>query len=224
MHDVHAPSPAGAAPKARPARPSHDSVAFQLWRAYEPLDEVGEDKFRADLRTASHTMAVQGCARHCHRLRLGSLNAVNEAHFREHRISHVVNCLTPDAEVRVDGFPVAYLSLGIEDEDDVVLDFDRVLPFVHDALTSRSDSTVLVHCAMGVSRSASFVCAYLMREHRWSVRDTLRRMRAVRSQVAPNPGFLQQLLDYERKLCIVESADARAAVGGARGSTQCCVM
>jgi rhodanese-related sulfurtransferase len=52
---------------------------------------------------------------------------------------------------------------------------------------------VLVHCAMGKSRSASLVAYYLMKQHRWSVDETLTYLKKCRSQIAINKGFLRQL-------------------------------
>ncbi|KAL2047264.1 hypothetical protein N7G274_001283 [Stereocaulon virgatum] len=52
---------------------------------------------------------------------------------------------------------------------------------------------VLVHCAMGVSRSASVVVAYVMQ--RWGISPTeaLTFVRGKRYVVSPNRGFLEQL-------------------------------
>jgi len=56
---------------------------------------------------------------------------------------------------------------------------------------------VLVHCAMGRSRSASIVIAYVMRAHHTPYDAALAHVRAARPCVAPNPGFAQQLArDY----------------------------
>lgn len=59
---------------------------------------------------------------------------------------------------------------------------------------------VFVHCAMGVSRSATVVCAYLM----WKFgkdRDTaLEWLREGRERCFPNFGFWEQLKIYESVL------------------------
>jgi protein-tyrosine phosphatase len=52
----------------------------------------------------------------------------------------------------------------------------------------------------GVSRSASFVIAYLMRENHMSYFDALCHVREFRGHAGPNLVFAQQLQEYERKI------------------------
>lgn len=60
----------------------------------------------------------------------------------------------------------------------------------------KSGQAVLVHCKMGVSRSASTVIAYAMKQHHWSLDTALAYVRERRSIVKPNEGFLKQLQTY----------------------------
>jgi dual specificity phosphatase 12 len=53
----------------------------------------------------------------------------------------------------------------------------------------KSGGIVLVHCYAGVSRSASVVIAYLMRELGLTMLDALTYCRKRRPIVFPNPGF-----------------------------------
>ncbi len=55
----------------------------------------------------------------------------------------------------------------------------------------------LVHCKMGISRSASTVLSYLMKENNHSFADALEHVKKRRSCVNPNGGFRNQLLIYE---------------------------
>lgn len=202
-------------PIARNPRPLHDSLAMRLYRSYDGIEEYGEDKFRSDLHTPSHAM---GSSHTLSRLRLGSLNAVTSAQLRSARVTHVVNCLSTLEEVHEPDLCLHYLTLNLEDEEDQVLTFDPVCDFIHTALSSSDDAVVLVHCAMGVSRSASLVCAYIMRHERLTVTHALAAMRAIRAQVAPNAGFIQQLLDYEARIGLPAATDA------ARSSHRCSIM
>ncbi|MEQ2168934.1 hypothetical protein GOODEAATRI_019769, partial [Goodea atripinnis] len=60
----------------------------------------------------------------------------------------------------------------------------------------KSGEAVLVHCKMGVSRSASTVIAYAMKQQHWSLEEALAYVRDRRSIVKPNDGFLKQLQTY----------------------------
>jgi predicted protein tyrosine phosphatase len=60
-----------------------------------------------------------------------------------------------------------------------------------------SKSTVLVHCRLGMSRSASLVAAFLIATRDLSLDDALVVLRSKRPIVAPNRGFLEQLAVFE---------------------------
>jgi len=55
---------------------------------------------------------------------------------------------------------------------------------------------VLVHCKMGVSRSASTVIAFAMKHLHWSLETALSYVRDCRSIIKPNEGFTKQLQTY----------------------------
>ena len=59
---------------------------------------------------------------------------------------------------------------------------------------------VLVHCKKGISRSASVVVAYIMKEKCYDLDEALRYVRTHRSTIRPNPAFLQQLIIYQGML------------------------
>ncbi|XP_073419493.1 protein phosphatase Slingshot homolog 3 isoform X3 [Dendrobates tinctorius] len=61
----------------------------------------------------------------------------------------------------------------------------------------RKGTCVLVHCKMGVSRSASTVIAYAMKEYEWTFEEALKHVKGRRSIVQPNAGFLRQLQTYQ---------------------------
>jgi len=56
---------------------------------------------------------------------------------------------------------------------------------------------VLVHCAAGVSRSASVLCYYLMTKYGWSYSQAVAFLQARRSIVSPNEEFRRQLIAYQ---------------------------
>lgn len=62
---------------------------------------------------------------------------------------------------------------------------------------------VLVHCFGGKSRSAAFVCAYIMSSLGWSFEDAYSTVKAARSIVDINAGFECQLRAYHAANCDV---------------------
>lgn len=61
----------------------------------------------------------------------------------------------------------------------------------------KNNSKCLVHCKMGVSRSASTVIAYAMKEYGWSLEKAYSFVKQKRNIAQPNPAFMKQLAEYE---------------------------
>jgi hypothetical protein len=59
---------------------------------------------------------------------------------------------------------------------------------------------VFVHCFAGVSRSATIVIAYLMKEKEMYIKDAYNLVKSKRSYIGPNDGFIKQLHQFQRKL------------------------
>ncbi|KAK3561135.1 hypothetical protein QTP86_028301 [Hemibagrus guttatus] len=55
----------------------------------------------------------------------------------------------------------------------------------------------LVHCKMGVSRSASTVIAYAMKEYGWDLDRAYEHVKERRTVTKPNPSFMKQLEEYQ---------------------------
>ncbi|KAF2183508.1 phosphatases II [Zopfia rhizophila CBS 207.26] len=66
-----------------------------------------------------------------------------------------------------------------------------------DSVWKHPRSGVVVHCTQGISRSSSFIIAYLMRTLTLSYDTALSLARESRSLVTPNPGFERQLRIWE---------------------------
>ncbi len=56
---------------------------------------------------------------------------------------------------------------------------------------------VLVHCAMGLSRSASLVLAYLMIHEGMTLGEAIKAV-AQHRNICPNSGFMEQLRDLDK--------------------------
>jgi protein phosphatase slingshot len=58
-------------------------------------------------------------------------------------------------------------------------------------------SKILVHCKKGISRSASVVLAFIMKEKGWSLDESFEFVKNKRNCIRPNSGFLKQLEIYQ---------------------------
>lgn len=73
--------------------------------------------------------------------------------------------------------------------------FNECLDFIETHL--KKGNNVLVHCFAGVSRSATIVIAYLMKNNKWKLNDTIKYVKSKRNMIAPNSGFGKQLQKFE---------------------------
>lgn len=97
---------------------------------------------------------------------------------------------------------ISHLNVEVRDDgtDRISKFFDDCCDFI--AEKRKSGVSVLVHCAAGISRSATIVIAYLMKKKGYSMKGACDLTSSKRGIVMPNPGFLQQLEDYQKKLSI----------------------
>lgn len=116
--------------------------------------------------------------------------AADAAYLKTHGVTHVCCCISMDPRHPLE---FSYHSFVAEDEPeyDLSAHFVDALEFIDKAITG--GGKVLVHCVAGASRSASIAAAYLVRQLRISPEEAVERLRAARSCVNPNPGFLRQL-------------------------------
>ncbi|KAH8998221.1 phosphotyrosine protein [Lactarius hatsudake] len=76
----------------------------------------------------------------------------------------------------------------------------RTTRYIARALRASPEARVLVHCAMGASRSVAIVCGYLIAAHGLHPAQALELVRARRAAAAPNRGFVDQLYEYHRSV------------------------
>ncbi|XP_075390695.1 dual specificity phosphatase 29 [Tenrec ecaudatus] len=105
--------------------------------------------------------------------------------------------------------------LGVEAEDlptfDLSVFFYPASAFIEDALNN-DHNKILVHCAMGRSRSATLVLAFLMIHRNMTLVDAIQQVAKNRC-VLPNRGFLKQLRELDKQL-VQERQQAPRADGG----------
>ncbi|KAF2142436.1 uncharacterized protein K452DRAFT_326345 [Aplosporella prunicola CBS 121167] len=117
--------------------------------------------------------------------------------LRTANITHVLSVLRlPLDKALFDPFHHMVVEVDDVDDEDLLHHFPNVIRFIQAGLDAGGG--VLVHCAMGKSRSATCVMAYLMHKYRISPAEALSHVRLARSICEPNDGFMKQLEIYHR--------------------------
>nr|XP_038041334.1 dual specificity protein phosphatase 22-A-like isoform X4 [Anas platyrhynchos] len=131
-------------------------------------------------------------------LYLGNIrDSEDVASLRRHGVTHVLSVHTGAKPVLED---MSYLCISASDSSsqNLMQHFKECIKFIHECRLRGGGC--LVHCLAGVSRSTTVLVAYLMTVTELGWERCLAATRAVRSYASPNPGFQQQLRDYESTL------------------------
>jgi len=127
--------------------------------------------------------------------------AYDEKELKRLRVTHLVSALgvspgPPEGYPLPDMPHLKRLRVPVEDSPRVNISayFDRTTEFIREALADET-SVVVVHCFMGISRSATLVAAYLIAtsETRITAKQAIQLLQKKRTIVNPNAGFVRQL-------------------------------
>ena len=90
-------------------------------------------------------------------------------------------------------YPQKYSYKWISELDSPTANLKQHFATMHRFIKNAFDSggKVLVHCYAGISRSATTVISYLMREHGMSLQDATKLCRSKRWFINPNQGFVK---------------------------------
>lgn len=122
-------------------------------------------------------------------------NASNLEELRRNGVRHILN-VTREIDNFFPGV-FDYLNIRVYDDEktDLLKHWDNTYKYIHKA--EKEGSKVLVHCKMGISRSASVVIAYAMKAYNWNFDKALKHVKQKRSCIKPNNNFLGQLETYQ---------------------------
>ncbi|XP_043938995.1 dual specificity protein phosphatase 26 isoform X2 [Protopterus annectens] len=135
-------------------------------------------------------------------LYLGDQDIAADRHeLRRLGITHILNACHSrwrGGPEYYEGMPITYNGIEAHDSPtfDMSVHFYPAADFVHQAL---KQGKVLVHCAVGVSRSATLVLAYLMIHHNMTLVEAIKTVKDHRG-IIPNRGFLRQLVALDNSL------------------------
>ncbi|CAL9687962.1 unnamed protein product [Knipowitschia caucasica] len=154
-----------------------DSCTLEL----TAVDEVWPGLYIGNVAVAQNKNAL---------CKLGITHVLNAAHSKQGSIG----------DQRFYGDTCVYFGIPAEDSENFDLSqyFKPAAEFIHAALKAK-DGKVLVHCIMGMSRSASLVVAYLMLHQRLTLPNALKHIIQKRA-IYPNRHFLALLLNLDKHI------------------------
>ncbi|XP_063929872.1 protein phosphatase Slingshot isoform X3 [Zophobas morio] len=122
-------------------------------------------------------------------------NASNYEELQRNGVGHILNVTR-----EIDNFfpgTFNYYNVRVCDDEktDLLKYWDDTFKYITNA--KQNGSKVLVHCKMGVSRSASVVIAYAMKAYNWDFQTAMHHVKEKRTCIKPNTSFLSQLETYQ---------------------------
>ncbi|EKM81820.1 hypothetical protein AGABI1DRAFT_30820, partial [Agaricus bisporus var. burnettii JB137-S8] len=136
------------------------------------------------------------------RLYLGNWGAATDSkRLTELGITHVISVFdhSPDIPDVVPRGNLLHIHIGDTASTDILCHLDKTTDFIQSALEADKNHKVLVHCLMGISRSATVVSAYLIATKKIRGANAIAFVQKKRPIVCPNLGFRQQLDVYASK-------------------------
>jgi len=168
-------------------------------------------KYMKTLRAAQHLdLALPSMTEVYPRLFVGNrLAATNLDVLHSHGITHLLNAAHPgpDNSMTVDcrhieQSDIVYLGLQLSDDstEDIRAVFSQSSRWISESLgPPEKASKVLINCWAGISRSATLALAFLIEQRNMDLKQAVKQVKLARD-VAPNRGFLMQLVQYEKEL------------------------
>ncbi|KXN86573.1 Dual specificity protein phosphatase 15 [Leucoagaricus sp. SymC.cos] len=110
-------------------------------------------------------------------------------------ITHVVSILEipPDIPDVIEKKNQLHIQINDTANSDILRHLEQTTKFIESAIRADDSNKVLVHCLMGISRSATVVSAYLIATQKMTGADAIAYVQKKRPIVCPNLGFRQQL-------------------------------
>ncbi|KAH9994146.1 protein-tyrosine phosphatase-like protein [Russula compacta] len=126
-------------------------------------------------------------------LYIGNLAAAKSIELRrQFGITHVVSVCQ---DYPLQGPNHLVISVQDSEYDDILIHLPDACRFIQNTLDG--GGRVLVHCFMGISRSATVIAAYLMSTRHIPVHKAIAIIKRARPQVQPNYGFIKELHAFQ---------------------------
>ena len=117
--------------------------------------------------------------------------AADEDNLKKFNISNVVNCA---GELTSNYTDLKFIELGMGDYEGepIFPKFDVAYKYIK----KHTKNNLLIHCSAGMSRSASLVIFYIMKEKGWDYETCFNYTKERRSVISLNPSYIKQLSEY----------------------------
>ncbi|CAD8058062.1 unnamed protein product [Paramecium sonneborni] len=132
--------------------------------------------------------------------------AINPYLLQQNQIGAILTVGSEMANLQFQDANHKILYLNDTSHDPIKKYFDESIQFIQE---NRQRCNVLVHCYVGVSRSATIIIAYLMQICNFPLQKSLQHLQQVRPLINPNPGFMQQLQNFDQELLIKRLSQIR---------------
>jgi protein-tyrosine phosphatase len=117
------------------------------------------------------------------------------------QVTHILN-VTRGPSILFPGLKYCRVYIEDSESEKISFFFQKAYEFIENAFIENVEgakNVVLVHCAKGVSRSATIVIMFLMRSTGMTFDEALAFVKRHRSIVEPNEGFVRELKDFEAR-------------------------
>ena len=123
--------------------------------------------------------------------------------LEERKITHILTVSKHINPKFPDKFEYQCIEVDDMPSENLSVHFLKGIKFIKSALDK--GGRVLVHCAAGISRSSTIVCAYLMQQNSWTFDKAWAYGQSKRAKMYPNSGFQSQLRIFEGQIFNKES-------------------
>lgn len=123
-------------------------------------------------------------------------DATNKGFLKSLGITHIVNCASEIENAFPQAFAYYNLYMNDNQEEFVSHLFNPVLLWIQEAVKK---GRVLIHCAAGISRSATIIVAYLADKYNLPIPEALGFLRHKYRMANPNQNYFRQLLEWKQQ-------------------------
>jgi protein-tyrosine phosphatase len=129
------------------------------------------------------------------RLYIGDMgNASDYKWLKAHGITHIINCADEIPNYFSGQFHYLRMKMLDAPNEYILNKLEPSCQYITRVFTNSPKNVVLIHCAMGISRSASVCIYFLMRKNGWSYKQAKAYLKKLHPRTHPNIGYEAQLM------------------------------